>query len=239
MGQGTNKPASCHCEATNLRFGLPESLHVANVEPANAPLQLFQKLQSGSVQSSSEGGSSYQPAIRERSEWKRDREVNVNLWDCIWFVHRICFSQDSAIRFFFFLATTAKHVINTHLSETGMLTWGWHIFCSYRVPLVRRGQWRQYALCCKPPCQNTPLPFRGQPWWLWAAVPSLGGVLSLLWHFPFNLYFLPILTWKPYGMSKFWVFTHPNLALFTSVQYSWNFYIFHNAAFLVRFLETD
>lgn len=82
------------------------------------------------------------------------------------------------------LPAVAKHVVNTLLSEAGMFSRDRHVSSCYRFHLVRRGQRRQYILCCKPLRQNTPLPFQGQRWWLWAAAPSLGGVLSLLWHSP-------------------------------------------------------
>lgn len=73
-----------------------------------------------------------------------------------------------------------------------MFTQGWHVYCSYRFRLIGRGQRRQCALCCNP------LPFQGQRWCLWAAVPSLGGVLSLLWHFPLTY------TSYPADMKDIW-----------------------------------
>lgn len=156
--------ASCHCEATNVL-----SVSVPNVEPANCRSLRNSKL---------EVFTAAWRRVKLPTSWWSERNLLR--------LHMICLQDmflswccDSKI-----FAHFAKHVIKTHLSETGMFTRGWHFFCSYRFPLFRRGQWCQYVLCCKPLCQNTLLPFRRHRGDCGQLSPALGGVLSLLWHFP-------------------------------------------------------
>lgn len=128
----------------------------------------------------------------------------MNSWECTWFVHWLCFCHSAVSHPFFFppLPTAAKHVVNTLFSETGMF------FPAIDSVWFRRGQLCQCALCCKPPCQNTPVPFWGQEWWLWAAFPSLGGCSLSAVAFPFNLYFLP--SSHENALYTFCLFTQPD-----------------------------